>query len=596
MKAPQIALTLAIAVAAAAGGWFAARHRAPAAEPAAAATSSSSRRVLYYQSSMHPWIKSDKPGRCTICGMELSPVFEGDKGIDAVEGIVSLGSNAIQVINVQSEEVTRRPLRRSLRFAGTIDDNDSKHRIVSAYIDGRIDTLAVNFIGAEVVAGEPLATFYSPLLLAAEREYVALARQPSPTPASPLTGEHHRLIESAGVRLQRLGLTDAQIAALPEKNANDLHTPLLAPVTGTVVARFAYAGQYVKEGEKLFEIADFSTMWFLFDAYERDLAWLTPGQPVEVTTPAVPGRTFKGTIAFIDPNLKELTRSAKVRVELPNPLVETNGTRRRELFHKLYADASVLAATPEVISIARDAVLSPGAFPVVYVDRGGGAYEQRKIRLGRVGDDSYEVLDGLAAGERVVTRGNLLIDAQAQLNAGSGPASPEHQHGASPAPAANGPTTTWPALTEPQQTSANEFLSVANAITAALAADNLTEFNAQAARTHRVVAALTAAFPSDNVWRPLVTRIEETGHLASSADLKAARKAFHPLSQAAVELVKALRKQNAAGTEARIFRCPMTKDAFAGAPRTAEWIQFGLPVRNPYFGAEMLDCGSEVKP
>ncbi len=594
MKAPQIALTLAIAGAAAVAGWFAARHWSPVAEHSAA-TSSSSRRVLYYQSAMHPWIKSDKPGRCTICGMELSPVFEGDKGFDAVEGIVSLGSNSIQVINVQSEEVARRPLRRTLRFAGTIDDNDSKHRIVSAYIDGRIDTLAVNFVGAEVVAGEPLATFYSPMLLAAEREYVAIARQTSP-PASALTGEHHRLIDSAGVRLKRLGLTDAQIAALPQKDPNNLHTPLLAPVSGTVVARFAYAGQYVKEGEKLFEIADFSTMWFLFDAYERDLAWLKPGQQVEVTTPAAPGRVFKGTIAFIDPNLKEMTRSAKVRVELPNPLVETNGTRRRELLHKLYADASVLVETPEVISIAREAVLSPGAFPVVYVDKGGGAYEQRKIRLGRVGDDSYEVLDGLAAGERVVTHGNMLIDAQAQLNAGSEAAPADHQHGTSAAPATTGQTNAWPALTEGQQASTKEFLAVANAITAALAADNLNQFNGEAAKTHGVVAALTAAFPNDNAWRSLVTKIEETGHLASASDLKAARKTFHPLSQAAVELVKALRKQNAAGTEVRIFRCPMTKDAFAGAPRTAEWIQFDLPIRNPYFGAEMLDCGSEVKP
>ena len=94
----------------------------------------------------------------------------------------------------------------------------------------------------------------------------------------------------------------------------------------------------------------------------------------------------------------------------------------------------------------------------------------------------------------------------------------------------------------------------------------------------------------------VVTKIEETGHLVSAAELKAARKAFHPLSQAAVELVKAFRKQNVTGTEARVFRCPMTKDAFAGAPRTAEWIQFDLPIRNPYFGAEMLDCGSEAKP
>jgi len=123
-----------VAAAAGVGGWFASRHW-PATQTLATSTSDTARKVAYYQSSMHPWIKSDKPGRCTICGMALSPVYEGDKGFEAGEGVVSLGSNTIQVINVQTDEVKRRPLQRSLRFAGTIDDNDAKHRIVSAYIE-----------------------------------------------------------------------------------------------------------------------------------------------------------------------------------------------------------------------------------------------------------------------------------------------------------------------------------------------------------------------------------------------------------------------------------------------------------------------------
>ncbi len=595
MKPFHIFLTLVLAGLAAAGGWFAARHWSPTATSSVAATTSA-RKVLYYQSSMHPWIKSDKPGRCTICGMALSPVYEGDKGFDAAEGVVSLGSNTIQVINVQTDEVKRRPLQRSLRFAGTIDDNDAKHRIVSAYIDGRIDSLSVNYVGAEVVAGAPLATFYSPMLLAAEREYVTLARQHAPTTASPLTGEHHRLVEAAAARLKRYGISDVQIADLTKKDSNDIQTSLLAPVTGTVVARFVYEGQYVKEGEKLFEIADFSTMWFFFDAYERDLAWIRPGQKVEVTTPAAPGRTFAGTIAFIDPNLKEMTRSAKVRVELPNPLIETNGVKRRELYHKLYAEASVQVQIPEVLTVPRSAVLSPGAVPVIYVDKGGGAYEQRKVRLGRAGDATYEVLDGLAEGERVVTQGNMLIDAQAQLNASANQEAPDHSHGAPTPPATTGQPGALSPLTETQKRAALEFLKLADTLTASLAADNLDEFNSQALKTHTALPALLAAFTADGPWRNFVAKIEESGHLASATDLKAARKAFHPMSQAAVEFAKALRKQDASFNAVKVFRCPMTKDAFPGAPRTAEWLQLTAPIRNPYFGAEMLDCGSEVKP
>jgi Cu(I)/Ag(I) efflux system membrane fusion protein len=589
MKSIHVVLLFLVAALAGAGGWFAARHGSgKAASPAT--DTGKARKILYYQSAMHPWIKSDKPGRCTICGMELSPVYEGEKGFDAGEGVVTLGSNIIQVINARTDEVKRRPLKRSLRFAGTIDDNDANHRIVSAYIDGRIDALAVNYVGAEVVAGQPLATFYSPMLLAAEREYVATARQHAVSTGTTLAAEHHRLVDAGAARLKRYGLTEAQIAALPQKDAEDIHTQLLAPVSGTVVGRFVYEGQYVKEGDKLFEIADFSTMWFQFDAYERDLSWLRPGQKVEVTTPAAPGKTFTGTLAFIDPNLKEMTRSAKVRVELQNPLTEINGVKRRELYHKLFADAVVQVEIPEVLAVPRSAVLSPGAAPVLYVAKGGGAYEQRRLRLGRAGDDEYEVLEGVAEGERVVTQGGMLIDAQAQLNA-----SANQQTGEAPGRQFTGATNALPPLSDAQQKAVQEFLALANAITASLAGDNLAEFNTQALKTHTSVPALAATFPNDSPWRPSIEKLEAVAHLPPGTDLKGARKSFHPLSEAVVEFAKALRRQEAAFKSLKVFRCPMTKDAFPGAPRTAEWIQFEPAVHNPYFGAEMLDCGSEVK-
>jgi len=594
MKTHHIILFVLAVAGAGATGWYAACHWS-ATQPGQS-SASTARKILYYQSSMHPWIKSDKPGRCTICGMELSPIFDGDSGFDATEGVITLGSNVIQVINVQTEEVKRRPLNRTFRFSGTIDDNDARHRIVSAYIDGRIDTLSVNFIGAEVVAGQPLATFYSPTLLAAEREYLALVHQHSPAAGSAHTGEPLRLVDTAVARLKRYGLSDTQIAALAKKDPNDIHSSLLAPMNGTVVARFVYEGQYVKEGEKLFEIADFSTMWFLFDAYERDLAWLKPGQKVEVTTPAAPGRTFNGVLVFIDPNLKEMTRSVKVRVELANPLIETNGVKRRELYHKLYADASVQVDIPETLTVPRSAVLSPGGTAVVYVDKGGGAYEQRKVRLGRTGDGDYEVLDGLSEGDRVVTQGNMLIDAQAQLNAPVNQPDTGHQHADPMPPSSTGQPVVIPALTQTQQRAAQEFLKLADALTAALASDDLAEFNSQAMKTHAVLPALSSAFNEEGAWRSLISKIESSGHLASAPDLKAARKLFHPMSVASVEFAKTLRKQDATFKDLKVFRCPMTKDAFPGAPRAAEWLQFAAPIRNPYFGAEMLDCGSEVKP
>ena len=565
---PAILLTLAVAVPVT---WFATRklHTGGAGSAAtSSASAKSERKLLYYQSAMHPWVKSPKPGRCTICGMELTPVYEGDAGFDASGGdVVPLTQTMIQVLNVQTAEAQKRPLKKTLTVAGMVDDDATRHRLLSAYVPGRVQKLHVNFMGAEVKEGQPLAEFYSPSLLQAEREYRTL------------TGE---LRAATALRLLQMGLTTAQIEALTNKPSDKLTSQILAPIGGTVVAQNVYEGQYVQEGEKLFEIADFATMWFQFRAYEQDLPWIKPGLKVDITTPSHPGKTFTGSITFIDPNFDEATRSTKVRVELENPLVEG----RRSLLHRLYADGLVHLEAPEVLTVPRTAVIETGPEAVAYVDQGGGAYARRVLKLGRRGDALVEVSSGLSAGDKVVVNGNLLIDGQAEMN----------RSFAEPA-ATNEPAAALPALTDAQRKAVKEFLALADAITASLAADKLDEFNTQAAKSHAAMPALMDAFVNaDKAWHPLLKSIEEAGHLEKADDLKAARKLFHPFSNAAVALAQALRRGEKEFASLKVFRCPMTKTAFEGAPKASDWIQLQPSVRNPYFGAEMLDCGSEVKP
>jgi Cu(I)/Ag(I) efflux system membrane fusion protein len=584
MKATTFILAVLALAGAAAGGYYFATHQHSG---HAAVGESSGRKVLFYQSPMHPWIKSDKPGKCTICGMDLTPVYEGQKGIESGAGIVALGSNSIQVMNVQTIPAARQPLTRSFRFAGTIDDDDSRHRILSAYVKGRIDELFVNYVGAEVTEGQPLATIYSPMLLAAEREYAGLAR------TTGTNEDARRLLGMARSRLTQYGLNEKQITALAEKKAEDTHTEIISPMTGTVVARKVYVGQYVTDGETLFEIADFSKMWLLFDAYEQDLAWLKVGQEVEVTTPSVPNKVFKAAITFIDPNLNMMTRSTKVRVEIPNPVVETGGVRRRELSHRLYAEARVKVESAPALVVPRPAILmAESGKALLYVDKGGGAYEQRTVKLGRAADGVWEVLEGLKEGDAVVTQGNLLIDAQAQLNASANPSAAAHDHSTQTKVPAAGVMT---ALTPEQQSALTGFLDVASAITASLSADDLKGFNAQAMKTHSAVPQLSKAFAADSPWRKYVEPIEKTGHLSEAADLASARKAFHPFSMALAELVTQARRSNPQ-IDFKVFKCPMVSDAVPGAAKEGFWIQKQLPLKNPFFGADMLECGSEVKP
>jgi membrane fusion protein, copper/silver efflux system len=340
----------------------------------------------------------------------------------------------------------------------------------------------------------------------------------------------------------------------------------------------------VQEGEKLFELADFSTMWFQFQAYEQDLSWIKPGLKVEVTTPSSPGKTFTGEITFIDPNFDEATRSTKVRVELENPLVEG----RRLLLHRLYAVGRVHLAAPEVLTVPRSAVIQTGADAVVFVDQDGGGYARRVLKIGRRGDALIEVLEGLEAGEKVVVNGNLLMDGQAEMNRSfstpmAPPMTPET------------PVGELPRLTDTQRDAVNEFFKLADALADALAADDLEKFNSEATKAHDAAAVLFTAFTGSETWLPLVKQVEAASHLAKVTDLKEARRSFYPLSTATVALAQAARRNNGMLAELKVFRCPMTKESFPGAPNRAEWIQLKPEVRNPWFGAEMLDCGSEVK-
>jgi len=587
MKPLNTFLFVALLAAVGAGGWWLGRsgHSHAHGEAASSAATNSERRVLYYQSPMHPWIKSEQPGNCTICGMALTAVYQGDQGFDAGAGIVTLGTNSIQAIHVATATVAEVPLRRTLRFAGTIEDDDSRRRFLSAYVAGRIDRLHVNYQGAEVKEGQPLAQLYSPMLLTAQREYLALKKQTA-------LGENARaLVEAAAQRLRQLGLSEAQIAGLSDLALTNIHTEVLAPIDGTVVKRFVYEGQYVMEGQELFELADFSTMWFQFDAYEQDLPWLALGQEVAVTTPSLPGQSFTGKLAFIDPNVRDLSRSARVRVELPNPLVTVDGREQRLLLHRLFAEATVDLTTEPALLVPRTAVLMPDQRPLVYVDQGGGAYEQRTIKLGRRGDAHWEVLEGLEPGEAVVTQGNLLIDAQAQLNSGAGTA---HDHGLDHGAT---PETSEPAspLDEGQRAVLGELLTAADRLATALAADELAAFNSATHPLHALLPKVTESLANAQGWSTLAHRLNQSGHLAEAADIAVARKAFHgfitPVTDLAVQL-----KRNHPVTIIHVFQCPMTTRSFDGAPAKARWIQLKPEIRNPYYGAAMLDCGAEVKP
>lgn len=549
MNAKTFLLVLLTAALAGGAGFFIAKRDHVSATGSATA---GARTIKFYQSPMHPWIKSDKPGKCTICGMDLVPVYEGDAGFETKNGLVTLTPATASVIGVQTSEVKTSALTRTLRVTGTIDDDDTRHRIVSAYTEVRLEKLFVNQVGQEFAAGQPLALVYSPELLQARQEFHALAQ----------SGADSSLAAAAREKLTRLGLLPEQIDALAKAESVTRETEILAPVGGSVLERNAYEGSYVMTGAPILTIADFSKMWFLFDAYEADLAWLRIGQNVDVVTPSHPGAVFTAPIAFINPNLDPMTRTARVRVVLDNA--------ERKLLHRLTATGRVRVEVPDSTLVPRSAVLHTQAKPLVYVDKGGGAYEPRTIEIAAAGDDYYAIRSGLRANERVVTQGALLLDGQAQLA--------HSASGDSPAP---------PPMPEDHaadiETLKPLVLAAADAADA-LANDDLEKYQKLIPSLQSDFAAYAKASP-DAAKGPLA---QFTEGLKSGPDLKAARRAFEVFSTAVADLAKSAHLHHSGVV--KIYQCPMSPVLGSG-----RWLQRGEPLRNPFFGSAMSDCGEEIK-
>jgi len=543
-----------------------------------------------YQSPMHPWITSDKPGRCTICGMPLVLVTLDDEEETntptdsesaAATGVplVTLTAAQHSVSGIQTAPVVRGTLTRTLRVNGTIEDDETRHRILAARVPGRVETLHINYVGAEVRAGEPLAELYSPEVLTAQRNYLEHLSAGEAFAATARAAARERLLE--------LGLTPDEIHTLETtRTASPTHT-VRAPLSGTVVARAAYEGQYVSVNDPLFELCDLSRLWFIFDLYEPDLAWVTVGQEVEVELPSLPGEVLRAAIDFIDPNLDPVTRTARARVVLDNA--------HGRLLRRQTATATVRAAYADRLLVPRSAVLQHNGKPLVFVEETPRRYAARAVTLGRNGKTEVEILSGLSAGERVVVEGGLILDGQAQLAQVSDSHARHTNHTAHSAktPHAPPPHTVAAPINEDAHTALlAAALSAADAARA-LANDDLAAYQRLLPALREATHAYLAAQPDDGLSK-LLASLNDVPPTSGTPDeqvkdlLKAARDAFEPFSTAVADLARAAHLHHGK-TELHIFQCPMTPILGTG-----RWLSRTAELRNPFFGELMLECGEEI--
>ncbi len=353
--------------------------------------------------SMHPQIHLDHPGKCPICGMDLILLNQNSVAKTDSNAVV-FSKEAMELANVSTSVVSHQKPVKEVRLYGKVQADERLLQNQVAHIGGRIEKLFVNFTGEPVRKGQLLAMIYSPDLITAQQELIEAAKSKQTQPD---------IYQAAMQKLMQWMLTENQIMQIEKSGKVKTDFEVYSNTSGIVTAKRVATGDHVSEGSVLFDVANLSSVWVLFDAYESDLPFLKVGNIVSFTLQALPGTSFSANIQFIDPVIDPVNRVAKVRVEVSNG----GGKLKPEMFATGVVKANLNEFKDKLV-IPRSAVLWTGKRSIVYVkqpDTQEINFKMREIELGPMLGNSYVVLGGLNEGEEIVTDGTFSVDAAAQL-------------------------------------------------------------------------------------------------------------------------------------------------------------------------------------
>jgi Cu(I)/Ag(I) efflux system membrane fusion protein len=386
----MIRLFIVIAVIAAAASAAVIVHHRHASPPVAVDSD-----IAYWTCSMHPSVHNAIPGKCPICAMNLTPVRKGSA--QSLEIVVE--PTRRQELGIRTETIGVKPLTLEVRAAGRVVPDEAALTEVSLRVGGWVASVHA-LDGALVRAGDPLISISSPDLLAAARELQLAAR--------PDAAGGAELLQAARERLRRWGLTDAQLDAVAAAKEPPPVIDILAPAAGSVLEKTVVQGAAFTAGQALYRIADLGHVWVLADLAQEDLPAMKVGQEATLTIAALPGQRFTGAIDQLYPALDATTRTARARIALANPELK--------LRPAMFATATMTVALGDRLQVPRSAVIYTGPRRVVFVDLGEGRLRPKEVRLGLAGADAFEVLDGLAAGDAVVSSGTFLVAAESRIH------------------------------------------------------------------------------------------------------------------------------------------------------------------------------------
>ncbi|MDE3014346.1 MAG: efflux RND transporter periplasmic adaptor subunit [Gemmatimonadota bacterium] len=325
---------------------------------------------------------------------------------------VVMDDEAARRIGVTLAAVERRVLPGELRSVGTVVYDETRLATVNPKIEGWVETLHIDFTGAPVVRGEPLMAIYSPALVAAQEELILAARVAAEAEGERARTTADQMLAAARRRLAYWDVPQAEIERIEEAGVPDRTITLDAPATGVVVEKNVVEGDRIVPGQAVYRIADLSLVWIEAEVYEKDLSQVGLGQHAEVTFEAYPGRLYDAVVTYMHPTVSIQSRTARVRLEVPNP--------REELKPGMYAQLAFHALpAPPTLVVPRSAVVTTGQRTLVFVSE-GPALLPREVVPGRSVGQLVEILQGVEEGERVVSSAAFLIDAESNLGTMTG--------------------------------------------------------------------------------------------------------------------------------------------------------------------------------
>jgi Cu(I)/Ag(I) efflux system membrane fusion protein len=401
--------------------------------------------------------------------MDLIPLEKDVGSEDADPTLFRMSKAAKALARIETALVERREVTREVRMVGKVAYDETRVQEITARFPGRLDRLYVDYTGVPVKLQDHLAYIYSPELLTAQQELlqaIQATRNIQGSRGSFLKRTTEATVKASREKLRLWGLTAEQVRRIERSGKPSDHLTLYAYQSGIVVKKHAVEGAYVKEGSKIYTIADLSQVWVNLDAYESDISWIRYGQEVRFETEAYPGEIFEGRIAFVHPVMDERTRTIKLRVNVPNlqgrlkpgmfvrARVQARLMGKGAIFDRILAGKWISPMHPEIIQdapglcpicnmplvkaetlgfvgkpveqdlplvIPASAALRTGKRALVYIEvpgRDQPTYQGKVVTLGPRAGDDYIVLSGLKEGERVVVRGNFKIDSAVQILAG----------------------------------------------------------------------------------------------------------------------------------------------------------------------------------